>query len=112
MIVDGRLTTLGTVGELAAAVGRTSHTIRGWERQGLIPPPPLTVQPGQPCTRRRMYPVELIEAVQEVAKREDFGQRRPSGVFLRQQQQMWSTWRSVMASLVADETGIADEADQ
>jgi hypothetical protein len=39
MIVDGRLRTLGTIGELASAVGRTSHTVRKWERHGLIPPP-------------------------------------------------------------------------
>ena len=112
MVVNGNVRTLGTIGELASALGRKSHTIRGWERQGLIPPPPLTVQPGDVCTRRRLYPTELIEAIQQVALHEGFGRRRPSGLFLRQQEQIWIAWRSVMLSLIAEYPGVADLVDQ
>jgi hypothetical protein len=110
MIVNGEIRTLGTIGELASAVGRTSHTVRGWERQGLIPPPPLIVQPGEVCTRRRLYPTELISAIQEVAQNERFGTRRPSGMFAHQQEAIWSTWRAVVDSLNSDgeEQGVTE----
>jgi hypothetical protein len=113
MIVDGRLRTLGTIGELASAVGRTSHMVRGWERHDLIPPPPLTVQPGQPW----------VHTTTDVPGRVDLGDptggrsRRlraaeTIGVILRHQQQMWSTWRSVMDSLMADEPSVTDGVEQ
>lgn len=112
MTIDGQVRTLATIGELAAAVGRTSRTVRGWERQGLIPPPPLVIQDGDVCTRRRLYPVELLDVMREVTAQEGFGRRRPSGTFLRQQEQMWNAWREVMASLAADDPGITETAEQ
>jgi hypothetical protein len=112
MVVNGKVRTLGTIGELASAVGRKPHTVRGWERKGLIPPPPLTVQPGDVCTRRRMYPAELIDSMRDLVIQEGFGCRRPSGVFLAQQQKIWQTWRAVMASLVSEEPGITELSDQ
>ncbi len=111
MVVNGQLRTLGTVGELASAVGRTSHTVREWERQGLIPTSPLVTQPGDACTRRRWYPLELIAALQQLAEDEGFGRRRPSGMFLRHQEQIWSKWRAVMASLTSEQPGITDHVD-
>jgi hypothetical protein len=102
MVIGGRVRTLGTIGELASAVGRKSRTIRDWERRGLIPPAPLTVQPGDVCTRRRLYPVELITAIREVAVTEGFGRRRPSDAFLSQQEMMWSTWGAVIDGLNSD----------
>jgi hypothetical protein len=112
MVIGGRTRTLGTIGELASAVGRRPGTVRGWERRNLIPPAPVIIQPGNECTRRRLYPVELIAALQELAVTEGFGRRRPSGVFLRHQEQMWSTWRAVMALLIAEGPGITDEVDR
>jgi hypothetical protein len=111
MIIGGKLRTVGTIGTLATSVGRKSRTIREWERRGLIPPPPLTVQPGDVCTRRRMYPIELITAIREVAASEGFGRRRPSGAFLSQQERIWSTWGAVIDGLNSDggEPGITDE---
>lgn len=110
MVVDGRVRTLATIGELAAAVGRTSHTVRGWERSGLIPPPPLVIQDGDVCTRRRLYPIELLDVMREVTAHEGFGRRRPSGTFLMQQQRIWDAWREVMESLTIDDPGITDTA--
>jgi hypothetical protein len=102
MIIGGRVRTLGTIGTLASSVGRKSRTIRDWEHRGLIPPPPVIVQPGDVCTRRRMYPIELITAIQEVAVTEGFGRRRPSGAFLSQQERIWSTWGAVIDGLNSD----------
>ena len=105
MVVGGKLMELGSVGELAAAVGRKSHTIRRWEAAGLIPPAPLIIQSGAECTRRRWYPVPLIRALQQLALDEGFGTRRPSGQFLHQQEQIWSTWSAVIDLLNTEMEG-------
>ena len=102
MIIGGKMRTLGTTGALASSVGRKTRTIRDWERRGLIPPPPVTVQPGDTCTRRRLYPVELISALQKLAVSEGFGRRRPAGAFLSQQERIWATWGAVIDSLNSD----------
>jgi hypothetical protein len=112
MTIDGQVRTLCTIGELAAVVHRSSHTLRGWERQGLIPPPPLVIQDGDVCTRRRLYPVELLAVMRGVAIQEGFGRRRPSGSFLQQQQQIWDAWREVMESLTDEYLGITETAEQ
>ena len=111
MVVGGRVRTLGTIGELASAVGRKTRTIRDWEHRGLIPPPPVIVQSGDVCIRRRMYPIELISAIQEVAVIEAIGRRRPSGAFLSQQERIWSTWGAVIDGLNSDgvELGITGD---
>jgi hypothetical protein len=102
MVVNGKMQTLCTVGELARALNRTTHTVRRWERSGLIPRAPLILDPATACARRRLYPLELIEALRQLVQEERFGRRRPSGRFLYQQQRLWDTWRSVMASLIAE----------
>jgi hypothetical protein len=112
MVINGAPIALGTIGELASAVGRTSHTVRGWERRGLIPGPPLVTQPGAECTRRRWYPAPLIEAIQRVALDEGFGRRRPSGQFLRQQERLWDEWRSVITTLNSEEQGVSSDGDR
>ena len=102
MVVDGKVRTLCTVGELARALNRTTHTVRAWERSGLLPEAPLVLESKTICARRRLYPLELIEALRQVVQEERFGRRRPSGRFLAQQERLWTTWRSVMASLIAE----------
>ena len=106
--VDGRIVDCLTIGGLAAAVGRSPRTIRGWERSGLIPPAPL-VLPGEQNTRRRLYPVLLVAAIKEVATREGFGRRRPSGIFLNQQKQIGDAWQRVMLSLISEHSGVIEE---
>ena len=108
--VDGTIIHCVTVGGLAAAVNRSPRTIRGWERSGLIPAAPL-VLPGEQNTRRRLYPVLLVAAIKEVAIREGFGRRRPSGRYLRQQQMLYEAWNAALASLTRGEgvtEGVSD----
>jgi len=96
--IDGNTIECVTIGVLAAAVGRSARTIRGWERSGLIPPAPF-VLPGAQNTQRRLYPVVLVAAIKEVATREGFGRRRPSGLYLRQQEKLYDAWNTALASL-------------
>ena len=106
MVIGGQEQTVATIGELAAVLQRRPGTIRAWERRGLIPTAPIIIQPGDdPCTRRRLYPIELFGPLQELTRREGFGRRRPSGAFLHQQQEIWATWRSVVDSLNSEAGG-------
>ena len=99
--VDGKSISCTTIGGLAAALGRTSHLLRCWERSGLIPPAPF-ILPGGQNTKRRLYPISLVAAIQDVAIREGFGRRRPSGRYLRQQQMLYDAWNTALASISHD----------
>jgi len=96
--IEGKTIECVTIGMLAAAVGRSARTIRGWERSGLIPPAPF-VLPGEQNTRRRLYPVVLVAAIKEITIREGFGLRRPSGQATRQQHMLYDAWNTALASL-------------
>src|ERR1700722_339626 len=99
--VHGKQIECCTIGELAAALGRTPQCVRQWERRGLIPQAPLML-PGAQNTKRRLYPLQLADAIRRVAEREGFGRRRPSGLFSHQQRAIWDAWKGVMAPLLAD----------
>jgi hypothetical protein len=108
--VDGKSISCTTIGGLAAALGRTSHLVRCWERSGLIPPAPF-ILPGGQNTKRRLYPISLVAAIHDVAIREGFGRRRPSGRYLRQQQMLYNAWNAALASLTHGEgvtEGVSD----
>lgn len=103
VLIEGKTIECVTIGVLAAAVGRSARTIRGWERSGLIPPAPF-VLPGAQNTRRRLYPVILVAAIKDIAILEGFGSRRNSGQFLRQQETLYTAWNTALASLSKGES--------
>lgn len=65
------------IGSLAQALGKSSFTIRRWEREGILPPTPLVlaVAGGAP---RRLYSTQQIEAVTLVATQEGVAHRKPA----------------------------------
>ena len=68
--LDGRSTLTFGVSAMAAAVGRTSATIRRWESVGILPPAPI-VEPGASWHGdRRLYEREHIEAAERIAVEE------------------------------------------
>jgi hypothetical protein len=101
--VDGRVIECCTIGELAEALQRSVHTVRAWERRGLLPGSPMVLPSTRPQAVRRLYPLELVDAVREVVEREGFGVRRPSGRFGDQAEALHDAWESVMAHLFEDD---------
>jgi hypothetical protein len=59
-----------TVGQLAAALGRRSVTIRKWEREGIIPAPTFNAESSDPRGRRRLYGREQVEGIVRIAAEE------------------------------------------
>ena len=109
--VNGMIVTCCTVGGLANAVGRSSRTIRDWERRGLIPGAPFVLNPNDVATRRRLYPLHLLEVLERVMKDERFGRRRPSGRFLRQQGQIYTAWNEALEPLRQSDGFTAEDPD-
>ena len=109
--VDGRLVECCTIGELAEALGRSVITVRKLERAGVLPPAPLTLPSDKPQAVRRLYPLALVEAVREVAVRENFGTRRPSSRFQEQSTELYEAWTSVMATLFDGALGVTGTAE-
>lgn len=78
---NGRETEFFLPGALAAALGKTSVTIRLWERRSYIPKAPFRlpgyVRAGKEVPGKRVYTRELVEiAVEEFAKRDLLGAAR------------------------------------
>jgi hypothetical protein len=73
---------------------------------------PQTVRPTKKVQfRRRLYPLEIVRALQQVTRDEGFGRRRPSGCYLRQQQMLYNAWNAALASLTHGEgvtEGVSD----
>ena len=110
--VDGRSIECATIGEFAAeAVGRSVHWVRANERSQFIPPAPLALVSDKPQAVRRLYPLVLIDAVREVAERENFGTRRPSGKSREQSKAFYDVWTTVMADLF-DDHGVTHGVDE
>jgi len=65
------------IGELAARLGKSSHTIRRWERQGILPTAPFE-QPLRRGPARGLYPPAWIEGVVAIAEDEDLIGRKPA----------------------------------
>ncbi len=66
---EGRVFQPHYVGEFAAGLGRTSHTIRRWERQGVLRPTPYE-QRLRRGPARRLYPPHWVEGVVAIAEDE------------------------------------------
>jgi hypothetical protein len=73
--IDGVSTKLCTIGHVADALNRTGWTIRNWQRLGVIPEAPFLLSPEVPRTRRRLYPAEYVDALNEIAERGYLGRR-------------------------------------
>jgi hypothetical protein len=109
--VEGRAIPCGTIGEYAQAIGRSVHWVRANERNRFTPPAPLVLVSDKPQAVRRLYPLVLIDAVREVAERENFGTRRPSGKSREQSEALYDVWTSVMADLF-DDDGVTEPIDE
>lgn len=94
-----------TIGELAAAVGRTPHAIRSWERLGIIPRPYMMDNEDQRA-RRRLYPLTFVEQVVKIAEREGFGRRRKSGTDIRHGDQLARAWIMTTDHLRRSDDGV------
>jgi hypothetical protein len=64
--IEGKDCTLLTIGYMAAAIHRTSWTIKYWERLGLLPPAPFVVNPERLRTKRHLYPEQFVAAIARV----------------------------------------------
>jgi hypothetical protein len=65
------------IGELAARLGKSSHTIRRWEREGVLPATPFE-QRVRRRPARRLYPTTWIDGVVAIAEDEDLIGRKPA----------------------------------
>jgi DNA-binding transcriptional regulator YiaG len=108
---DGRDVDVVTIGGLAKALGRSSSTIRRWEREHLLPRAPLHLLKHDPRAERRLYPVELVEAIAMICDAQPIGRRRSPNRFHRQQLAIVDAWSKAHRSLQApnqhvDRTGV------
>lgn len=67
MLLDGEEVIFYTIAALAAALDRSTTTLRGWERSGVIPDAPFRALSDSPKGERRLYTYEAIVEVRDLA---------------------------------------------
>ncbi|MCU1621308.1 MAG: hypothetical protein JWL79_153 [Frankiales bacterium] len=65
------------IGTLARLLGRSTATVRRWERLGILPATPFE-EPVNGGPARRLYPVQWIVGVLRIAEAEGLAARRPA----------------------------------
>ena len=68
--VDGISYEFFSIGDLAAALGKATVTIRYWEYQGFIPKPTLRAPSAHVSKRHRLYTRPQIEGIVRIAAEE------------------------------------------
>lgn len=106
--VEGKRLICYTVGALAESVQRDIRTIKRWESQNLVPPAPITIP--TVFGRKRLYPAQLIWAVQDLAEQQNFGRRLRSDELDRYQRLLFKTWNRVMKDLLGEATVISNRS--
>lgn len=76
---DGTVVEVFGIGALACALGKSSFTIRRWERLGHLPPSPLVqaVAGGPP---RRLFLTKQIQGIVDIAEQERVAHRKPARI--------------------------------
>ena len=90
--VNGHRCELLTIGHLAAALGRSSWTVRYWTRLGLLPEAPFDLHPGEPHRRRRLYPRLFVDALAELVDRDFSGPRLERESWQQFQTAVWAKY--------------------
>jgi hypothetical protein len=68
--INGHSVELLTIGHLAHAVDRSTWTVKHWQRLGLLPRPPVILNPKVPSARRGLYPQLFVRSVAIIAKQD------------------------------------------
>ena len=89
-----------TIGYVARALGRSTWTVKYWQRLSLLPPAPFVQHPNDPCTRRRLYPEPFVDAVHEIAGRGYLGVRLDRGDWKRFHDEIMAAHEVTVAPLL------------
>lgn len=82
LLVHGQRTDVGTIEDLAAALGRSPVTVRQWERRGIIPLARIRIPRSHSTPSKlhefpqRAYTVHQLRLIQRAAQREGLSARR------------------------------------
>lgn len=90
--IEGQVIEVVSIAGLARALGRSSQTIRRWERNGLIPRAPIWLPSDDIHAVRRLYPTSLVAQIAKITE------RKPCGS-LERQRMVFDAWSSTMRSL-------------
>jgi len=102
-----------TVGHCAKAVGRTTATIKNWERLGVFPRPHVWLYPNRMSARRRLYPQAFVESLSRIAASGHVGVRMERHVWHEFHDEVWEAYnRAVEPIIQPGARGVTKQADE
>ena len=99
-----------TIGYIAHVLGRTTWTIKHWEKIGLFPPAPFIQHADVPRTRRRLYPEAFVEQLDEIVKRGYVGQRMDRDDWRRFHREVRSAYEATVTPLRHPRVGVTESS--
>jgi hypothetical protein len=100
-----------SIGYVARALGRTTWTVKSWQRIGLLPNAPWLLDPEISNLRRRLFPVTFVEALAVIAKRNHLGRRLDRSQWRRFQLDVFDAYDRTVVPLLSA-TNEVDPADE
>lgn len=76
-VINGIETEFFTIGAVAKALGKSSNTVREWERTGIIPKARFRTPSVDPKKTKRLYTRAQVEGIVVIAKEEGVTARKP-----------------------------------
>jgi hypothetical protein len=74
--------------------------IRHWQRLGQFPKTPFHIDPAVPHLRRHLFPVQFVEALSEIARRNSLGMRLDRDEWSGFQRQVFEAYRITVVPLL------------
>jgi len=102
--ISGTKVTFLTIGYCARALGRTTTTLRGWERSNLFPPAPFRTA----RTRVRLYPEAFVKSMSQIVGEGYLGKRMDRLHWQRFQADLWSAHEEALKSWANRRSGVLD----
>src|SRR5665213_163787 len=73
--IDGHDYVLLTVGHVTRALGRSTWTVKYWERLRLFPKAPFRLHPDVPQCCKRLYPADFVTRLEAIVEKGYLGNR-------------------------------------
>jgi hypothetical protein len=109
--VGGHEYALFTIGYVASVLGRTTWTIKHWERIGLFPKAAFMLSPSVSRTRRRLYPEAFVDRLDDIVKQGYLGKRMNRADWRRFQKEVFTAYKVTVAPII-DGVGVTESSTE
>lgn len=107
---NGEIYPFVTIGYVTLAVGRSTRTIKRWQRVGLFPNPEYFLYQNEGPAQRGLYPLDFVYTLREIVARGHLGRRLDWRYRDRFSDQVWHAYEQAMNPFVGATPSLVEPA--